>query len=220
VNKLVCLSWKYSIRIDIDETAANANRNGLTVIWLYGQSRTYHQEYPLNQIRFIGASLNPKLRVQISPNSTEFFYDTENLAELDEVEKTLCVVEDAERVLNLTVTFASGETRRFGSEIKKPIPSIPMLRLQMNLENKKQETWDKIQNIVLHQINEAFADMSRGNYHLAGMRIESVIIELVEEHQNLMNLAREWNDPHVQEWETKFRKMMADPFGFSMNDIK
>src|SRR5208283_5294365 len=109
---------------DVEQTAISAKKNGLTAIQLYGQSRTHHEEYPLPQIRLVGQSFDPRLKIQVSPTTTEVFFEAENPFQMNEIEKVLCAVEDAERTLNLAVVFSSDETRRFGLETKKPIPSI------------------------------------------------------------------------------------------------
>jgi hypothetical protein len=211
---MVCLSWKYSVNVDIDQTVESATKNGLKVIWLYGQSRTHHEEYPLHQIKLVGQGFDPRLKIQVSPATTEFFFEVDNPFQINEIEKVLCAVEDAERTLNLTVVFSSGETRRFGLETKKPITSIPMLKIQMDLEHKQQEMLDKILEFFYSELSKSFADFYGGNFYAASVRLNRSISELKDFHESLVETARKLNDPRADEYEANLAWILADPFNY------
>lgn len=213
---MVCMSWKYSINVDVDETVESAKKNGFTVIHLYGQSRTHFEEYPLPQIKLIGQSLDPRLKVQVSPKATEFFFEVENPFQMNEIEKVLSAVEDAERTLNLTVVFSSGEARRFGLETKKPIPSIPMLKIQMDLEHKQQEMLDKILDYFYTEMSKSLTEFHTGNFYAASDRLRRSIGELKDFHKSLVETARKMNDPRADEYEANLTRIEADPFNYRL----
>ena len=74
---------------------------------------------------------------------------------------------------------------------------------------------DALMDIAWGEIEKAGAEMSQGQFYLAMKRIEATRSELVSFQRNLINMAKEWNDPRAEKWESELKKSLYFPFGFS-----
>ena len=207
---MATLSWKYSVKIDIKETVANAEKAGLKVVWQYGQSKTNNEEYPLNQFRLIGGCLNPSLKVQMYPNYTEFFFNLEKLPNILEIQDAFRVIKDTEQYLNSIVVFAAGETRRYSEESQTPILSIGMLTLLNNIGKEWQEAVTDLQNECLVELNNILHDMSLGNSSSAESRLNSMLFTLATLLECISNELKHCNNPHYQEMEKQLKSIIPD----------
>ncbi len=211
---MVSLRWTYKLSSQVEETANKAKSLGFTTVWLYGESRTYHEEYPLNQVKIIGGTLSPNIRVHVSPHSTQIYYYIENFPGIEGVERLLAEKEDAERTLNCIVMFAPNETARFEPKTAKPVKSPSMLNLVIRTEEDYHATLDKIEQIIFGEINRAFADVSHGRMHFAIRRLDCLSNELVSFQTELIRMAKDWGRPEAERWEEDLKKMLGSPHGF------
>jgi len=209
------LCWKYNLKIDVDETQRNAKGMGFNAIFLEGQSRTHHELYPLNQIKISGGTLCPDVKVHVGSKVTEIFYYAENFSGIDEIKRTLMDLDKAERTLNRIVSFASDEANRFGKDTEIPVASTSMLNLRIYLRNNCDKAMDSVQQVVVEEIEKAFADVAKGQLQCALLRLEPLIRVLEPLMLDLISYAKEDNDPRAEEWEAKLRKALSAMNSFS-----
>jgi hypothetical protein len=208
---MATLSWKYSVKIDIEETVANAEKAGLKVVWQYGQSKTNNEEYSLNQFRLVGGCLNPNLKVQMYANYTEFFYNLEKIPNILEIQDSFRVIKDTEQYLNSIAVFAAGETRRYSEESQTPILSIGMLTLLNSIEKEWQEAVTDLQKECLMELNNILHDISLGNSSSAESRLNSVSFTLTTLLKSIFSELKDWKDPQYQEMEKQLKSIISDP---------
>jgi hypothetical protein len=72
-------------------------------------------------------------------------------------------------------------------------------------------------NIYWAEIEKAYNDMFQGKFLFARRRLDVLLRELNFFLQNLINLAKEWNDPKAEQWEAELKKSRCFPFGFPAN---
>ena len=203
------------MKIDVDETQRNATGMGFNAIFLEGQSRGYHQVYPLNQIKISGGTLCPNVKVHVGSKVTEIFYYAENFSGIDEIKRTLMDLDKAERDLNLIVKFVSDEANRFGKDTEIPVASTNMLNLRIYLRNNCDKAMDSVQQVVVEEIEKALADLAKGQLKCALLRLEPLIRGLDPLMLDLISYAKENNDPRVEEWEANRRKALSAMNSFS-----
>jgi len=121
----------------------------------------------------------------------------------------------AERNLNLIVSFASDEANRFGKDTEIPVASTNMLNLRIYLRNYCDKAMDSVQQVVVEEIEKAFADVAKGQLQCALLRLEPLIRALDPLVLDLISYAKEDNDPRAEEWEANRRKVLSSMNSFS-----
>ena len=56
--------------------------------------------------------------------------------------------------------------------------------------------------------------MFQGRPYFASERLNSLFREMNFFLQNLINMAKEWNDPRAEKWERELKESMASPLRF------
>lgn len=201
MNTLEPLRWTYKLRVDVDETGNNALDKGLKTVWLEGQSRNYDQLYPLNQVKISGGNLSSKIKVHVGPSVTQIYYYPEGFLEMDGIEEMLGDKEEAERILNCVVVFASGETARFDIETATPVLSSSMLVLETKLKAKTQEALEGIQLFTLNQAAQAIMAVAQGDTFSASRCMNRLLSELTLIQDDLVAMAKKEGIAEAEERE-------------------
>lgn len=210
---MVSIRWKYNLKVDVEETESNAKKQGFEARLLEGESRTYHQHYPLNQVKISGGNLSPNMKVHVGPNVTQVYYYIESHPTLETLEKMVSDVEIAERILNYTIIFAPDEIARFGKATAKPVESVSMLKLQTNLRDGFNKTLDEFERIFMCEIDKILFDATQGRTLFAANRIKALLDELTRFYKEIVNLAREWGLSEAEKWDEDLKKILSAPLG-------
>jgi hypothetical protein len=225
--------WRYKIQIDVEGTRKNAEGDGFSCRPLEGQPKNkkgkngWGEPYPLNQYEITGGRLPSNSKINIAPRATQIFFfgyeipkpENADVKEfervLNQIEPIIDDLEKTEAIMNDLAAFVPGEEKRFGlsSRILVKVPS--MYRLIQSMKDMSQQVMDTLMDIVWGQIEKASTEMFQGQFYFARKRIEAMLNEMVSFQQNLINMAKEWNDPRAEKWEAELKKSLYSPFGFS-----
>jgi hypothetical protein len=225
--------WRYQIQIDVEGTKKNAEGRGFSCRPLEGQPKNkkgkngWGEPYPLNQYEITGGRLPLNSKIHIAPRASQIFFfggeiqkpENSDVKEferfLDQMEPIIDDLEKTEAIMNEIAAFVPREEKRFGlsSRIQAKVPG--MYRLIQSMKDMSQQVMDALMDIVWGEIEKAGTEMFQGQFYFARRRIEAMLSELVSFQQNLINMAKEWNDPRAEKWESELKKSLYPPFGFS-----
>lgn len=224
--------WRYKIKLDVDGTRRNAESQGFSCRPLEGQPKSksgkngWGEPYPLNQYEITGGTLPLNSKIHIAPKATQIFFFGNEIPKplksdvkaferfLEQIEPVIDDLEKTETIMNDLAAFVPGENNRFclSSRIQAKVPGV--YRLIQSMKEMTQHIVDALMDIAWGEIEKAGAEMSQGQFYLAMKRIEATRSELVSFQRNLINMAKEWNDPRAEKWEIELNKSLNFQFGF------
>jgi len=203
------LRWKYELQANVEQTGNHARSKGFSVRLFEGQSATYWQPYPLNQIEIKGGNLDPNVRVIVSSQVTQIYFSINDIPDIEELENIIGNLGEVEQILNEVVIFAPNETTRFSMETEIPVLSYSMLRTQQKLTVRFHEALEKLEGMVLNEIVQAFVSLTRGKIAYAWKRIEVFLHELVDLQRNLIQMAKEQGIKEAEKWKEELDKSIS-----------
>jgi hypothetical protein len=223
---------RYSVQADVEETRLKAEKHGFVCRLLEGQPKNkrgqngWGEGYPLNQYEIKGGELPSNVKIHIAPKVTQIFFFGSEIPKpanvyveeferfLDYMEPFVNDLERTEKIMNEIAVFVPNEQNRFGlsTRIYAKVPGN--YRLIQGLKDTYQQIIDELMNKYWAEIETAYAEMFQGKIYFASRRLNALLGEMNFFLQNLINMAKEWNDPRAEQWETELKKSMASPLRF------
>jgi len=202
------LQWKYKIQAYVEETASHAKNKKFSTVYLEGQSRTGHP-FPLNQVEIKGGDLGSNVKVIVSPRVTQVYFFVNDISDMEELESIMGNLGEVEQILNEVVIFAPNETARFGIETEIPVMSYSMLKAQQKVLSKFHEAIDKLGELVLEEIVQAFIFLAKGKIGYGMKRIEVFLRELTKVQRNLIQWAKDQGIKEAEKWERELNEIIS-----------
>jgi hypothetical protein len=228
--------WRYCIKLDVEETAEKARQLGFVCRSLEGQPKNkkgkdgWGEDYPLNQYEITGFRLPKRVKIHLAPKATQIFIlgkielpvpseiSNDKIVILyNNLEKLLDELEDSEKVLNEISVFTPDEKNRFSqsSRIYSKIPS--MFRLIISSNDAFQYILNRFEQKGMEEIRTIWIEILQGNVVLAKSRLEALNSDITYCYNDILNFAKEWNDPRVKQWEEDFKEAQMFPFKLNGN---
>jgi CxxC motif-containing protein len=212
VIALAYLRWVYKIKSLVADTKESADDKGLEAFWLYGTTKTA-REYPLGQIKIKGGELSPRIKIHISPTSTQLFYYVKGEINMSDLENILSEKEAAERILNDAVIFAPDETKHFSVKTAKPVESLAMLKMDKRLHELFDQALNAYGDAVIEQGMKALETGVKGNLPLASAQLRYLIDELALSGRKLIEDAKKSGNGNALQLERDFNEALTAPMG-------
>ena len=209
---MASLRWTYRIRSQLEETKENATKKGFEAFWLFGTSKTGN-EFPLNQLKIKGGELSPKIRIQVSPNSTQLYYYVKGIISVDDLGTILSEKEDAERILNDLIIFMPDEISRFSLKTAVPVESLAMLKLEYRLKELSNENLETYRDIAFKQAIGDLITGVRGNIPQAKVSLENLIGSVSSFAKRLIHESKESGNPDAAILEHDLNEVLTAPIG-------
>jgi len=204
------LRWKFKINVNVEETGKRANNKGFFIRQLEGQSRTYEEPYPLNQIEIKGCDLGSKVKVVVSPTVTQVYFNVKDVSEISELENAIMDLVKVEEILNNVVVFTKNETARFSMETEIPVMSIGMLKAQHVLKERIHKAFEDLYELIFKEISLFSVLCIEGRISYAIARLDIFSNKLVDMLRELIQKAKEQGIMEAEKWEDKFLQFEAE----------
>jgi hypothetical protein len=232
-NKMPELArFRYRIHVNVEETKLKAEKHGFFCRLLEGQPKNkrgkngWGEHYPLNQYEIKGGELPSNTKIHVAPKVTQIFFFGNEIPKpsnadvneferfLDRMEPFLNDLERTEKIMNDVAVFVPDEQNRFclSTRIYARVPGN--YRMIQGLKETYKQILDELMNKYWTEIEKAYTEMLRGETYFARRRLDALIGEANFFLQNLINMAKEWNEPRAEQWEEELKKSMASPLRF------
>ena len=223
---------RYRVQVNVEETRLKAEKHGFSCRLLEGQPKNkrgkngWGEGYPLNQYQIEGGKLPSNSKIHIAPKATQIFFFGNEIPKpsnadvkefesfLDRMEPFLNDLERTERTVNDLAVFVPDEQNRFGLSTRIYVKIPGNYRLIQGLKDTYQQIIDELMDKYWAEIEIAYAEMFQGKIYSASRRLNALLGETNFFLQNLINMAKEWNDPRAEQWEAELKKLMASPLRF------
>jgi hypothetical protein len=230
--------WKYSVKIDVEETKSRAENRGFSCRFFEGQPKNkkgkngWGEGYPLPQYEITGAELPVNTKIHIAPKTTQIFFFGAELVKpsqltCEQLEPLVIRIksladnlEKAEKIMNDLAAFADEEKGRFGQATRIYVKVPAMYRLIGSLKDTYQQLLDDIEAKFFDECNKAYDEMFQGKIFQARMRMDNLFKELAFFQRIFIESIRELKDPRADQWEADFNKALMYPFGFTNYQLK
>ena len=219
VIALAYLRWVYKIKSQVADTKESADDKGLEAFWLYGTTKTA-REYPLGQIKIKGAELSPKIKIHVSPTSTQLYYYVKGQINMDDLQIILSEKENAEKILNETIIFAPDETKRFNVKNAKAVESFAMLKMEKRLNELFDQSLKAYGNAAFELGMDALLTGVKGNTPLAKAQLRDLIDEVASAGRRTIDEAKKSGHPDVAKLERDFNEVLTTPVEILMRKEK
>ena len=194
------------IQTYVEETAYKARSKGFSATFFEGQSRT-GEPYPLNQIEITGDDFGSDVRVIVGPQVTQVYFSISDIPSIDEVENILDNLDQVEQILNEVVIFAPNEMAKYDMETKRPVMSLPMLKIQNMLNKEVNRALDMLNELVFREISHANVSWAKGNF-VPPKRLESLLGGLIKIERGLIQRAKEAGSDKAEKYELQLNEMI------------
>jgi hypothetical protein len=207
---LVSLRWRYRLHVDVEDTRDFSRSKGFSVRELEGQSRTFNDPYPLNQIEIKGADFGSNVKVVVSPRSTQIYFSINNLPEVKALENILDNLDKVEQILNEITIFFPDESVRFGIETRRSVMTDGMLKTWFMLKEELNKGYERLYDLILREASLVPIFLVQGKIGYAVSRLYVLSAELSRFQQDLIQLAKEQDIGEADKWESLLKEMTLE----------
>lgn len=206
VMLLGSLRWRYDVNTCVEQTGYNARKEGFSVYFPEGESRT-GQYYPLNQVEIKGGIFSPEVKVVVGPNATQIYFSVIDVPSMDQLENILDNLDQVEQILNQVVVFTPNEVARFSSQTKRPVMSITMLKTQHMLNEGFNETLGKVTELAIKDFSLSCISLAQGK-NVPPKQLDAILSGLIKIQRDLIQRAKEQDDENAEKYERELNEMI------------
>ena len=202
------LRWRYRIQVSVEETAYRMKEEGFVVIFLEGQSRTFGEPYPLNQIDIKSEIFGSNVKVKVGPNVTQVYFALNDEPTIDDLEEIVANLEKVENILNQNVKFSDNETSRYNEKTRKPVMSVTMLKMKKMLSDGFDDIIQAMSQLYFKEFSRSLMLLAQGKI-VPSDDLHCMFNEMVKTQRGLIQIFKEQGNDQLEKYERELDETVS-----------